>query len=184
MCKLYVNFEVTLKSIQMKYILQLTAALTLGLFMTSCSNNELFIIDSETQDFMNEKTFDVTSFEFYDHATLENYDSSDEYDHMYFTINGSNGFISKVDQTTDLERQPSYSWDRVEMNFEGGVLQGIWIDKYTYMSAVSYDREGNRIALELEGAHELHKQFQSIFIVMTALDFHPNGIAEISGLSE
>jgi hypothetical protein len=45
---------------------------------------------------------------------------------MYFTINGSNGFIFKVDQTTDLERQPSYSWDRVEMNFEGGVLQGIW----------------------------------------------------------
>ena len=110
----------------MKYILQLTVALTLGMFITSCSNNELFIIDSETQDFMNEKTFDVTSFEFYDHATLENYDSSDEYDHMYFTINGSNGFISKVDKTTDLERQPSYSWDRVEMNFEGGVLQGIW----------------------------------------------------------
>ena len=71
-----------------------------------------------------------------------------------------------------------------EMNFEGGVLQGIWINKYTYMSTVSYDREGNRIAFELEGAHELHEQFQSIFIVMTALDFHPNGIAEISGLSE
>ena len=184
MCKLYVKFKGTLKSIQMNYILQLTAALTVGLFMTSCSNNELFIIDGDTQAFLNEKTFDVTSFEFYDHATLENYDSSDEYDLMYFTINGSNGFIFKVDQTTDLERQPSYSWDRVEMNFEGGVLQGIWINKYTYMSTVSYDREGNRIAFELEGAHELHEQFQSIFIVMTALDFHPNGIAEISGLSE
>ena len=168
----------------MKHILQLVAVLTLGLFLTSCSENELYVIDGGAQDFMNEKTFDVASFEFYDHATLENYDSSDEFDHMYFTINGSNGFISKVDPSTDLERQPSYSWDRVEMNFEGGVLQGVWMDKYTYMSVVSFDREGNRVVLELEGAHELHKQFQSIFIVMTALDFHPNGIAEISGLPQ
>jgi hypothetical protein len=73
--------------------------------------------------------------------------------------------------------------DAMATNFTAGTLQGIWTDQYTYMRVASLDRTAEgRVVIELEGQHERHKQFQTIFIVMQALDAHPAAALQISGL--
>ena len=51
------------------------------------------------------------------------------------------------------------------------------------MRVASLDRTAEgRLVIELEGQYEGHKQFQTIFIVMQALDAHPVAALQVSGL--
>lgn len=168
----------------MKRITTLLATVTLGLFFTNCTPEAVSVVDAEAQDFMNETTFDVTSYEFYDFNTDENYEKTDDFDHVYFTVNGDQAFLTKVLVAPRQEVQPSVTWEAYDVEFLGGVLQGMWLDKYTYMEVSSFQRLGDKLVIEFGGEHELHKQYQSIFIVMNALDYHPSSAAQVSGLPE
>ena len=166
----------------MKNLYTLLLALTIGAFTTSCSNEAVSVVDTEAQTFMNNTSFEVSSYEFYDFTTQENYEKSDDFDSMFFTVKDDEAFLTKVLIAPGQEGQPNITWETYEVVFEGGVLQGIWTDKYTFMKVSSFDRMGDKVVIELGGAHEMHKQFQSIFLVMNALDYHPAGAAQISGL--
>ncbi|CAI8372081.1 MAG: hypothetical protein ACPG4S_04815 [Schleiferiaceae bacterium] len=166
----------------MKNVLTLLFALTLGVASTSCTPEAVSVVDTEAQIFMNNKSFEVSSYEFYDFTTQENYEKTADFDSMFFTVKDDTAFLTKVLIAPGQEGQTSNSWETYEVVFEGGVLQGIWLNKYTYMEVSSFDRIGEKVVIEFGGAHELHKQYQSIFLVLTALDYHPAGAAQISGL--
>lgn len=168
----------------MRNLFQISLLSTALFLLASCSEEPRVVVDTEVEAAMNKKSFEITSFEFYDHTTLENYDKVSTFDHTYFTVNDDEAFVTKVLIAPTQPEQPSMSVDRYGIEFAGGALQGLWIDKYTYMSVVSLHRSEGTITLELEGEHELHKQFQSLFISLQELGAHPTGVAAISGLPE
>jgi len=154
------------------------ALLTLGLH--SCTEEAHVIADQGLFEFVDETSFEVTSYEFYDHETLGNYELADMYANLYLTFVGDQVFMTKIELRDGTE---TVYGDAMATNFTAGTLQGIWTDQYTYMRVASLDRtaEGH-VVIELEGQHERHKQFQTIFIVMQALDAHPAAALQISGL--
>lgn len=168
----------------MKKLLQVSLLSVVLVALSSCTEEPRIVVDTEVEMAMNKKSFEVESFEFYDHTTLENYDRASAFDHTYFTVNDDKAFLTKVLLAPTQPEQPSMSVDRYDVEFAGGVLQGIWTDKYTYMRVVSLERDRGKITMELEGEHELHQQFQSIYLVLSELDAHPTGVAAISGLPE
>ena len=129
---------------------------------------------------MDETSFEVNSYEFYDHETLGNYDLVDTYEQLYLTFVDDQVFVTKIELRDGSE---TVYGEAMATNFTAGTLQGIWVDQYTYMEVASLDRTAQgRVVIELEGQHEGHNQFQTIFIVMQALDAHPAAALQISGL--
>ena len=154
------------------------ALLTLGL--QSCTEEAHVIADQGLFEFVDETSFEVNSYEFYDHETLGNYDLVDTYEQLYLTFVDDQVFVTKIELRDGSE---TVYGEAMATNFTAGTLQGIWVDQYTYMEVASLDRTSEgRVVIELEGQHEGHKQFQTIFIVMQALDAHPVAALQISGL--
>ena len=154
------------------------ALLTLGL--QSCTEEAHVIADQGLFEFMDETSFEVNSYEFYDHETLGNYDLVNTYEQFYLTFVDDQVFVTKIELRDGSE---TVYGEAMATNFTAGTLQGIWVDQYTYMEVASLDRTAQgRVVIELEGQHEGHKQFQTIFIVMQALHAHPAAALQISGL--
>ena len=164
----------------MKAVSKIFFIAILALGFQSCSEEAHVTSDNGVFEFVDETTFEVNSYEFYDHETLNNYDLVDLYEQLYLTFVDDQVFLTKVELRDGGE---TILGDEMKTSFMGGTLQGFWTDQYTFMRVASLDRsEGGRLVLELEGKHEGHKQFQTIFIVMQAMDSHPVAALQISGL--
>ena len=164
----------------MKATIKILFAALLAFSFQSCSEEAHVIADQGLFEFMDETSFEVNSYEFYDHETLGNYDLVDTYEQLYLTFVDDQVFVTKIELRDGSE---TVYGEAMATNFTAGTLQGIWVDQYTYMEVASLDRTAEgRVVIELEGQHEGHKQFQTIFIVMQALDVHPAAALQISGL--
>ena len=164
----------------MKATIKILFAALLAFSFQSCSEEVHVIADQGLFEFMDETSFEVNSYEFYDHETLGNYDLVNTYEQFYLTFVDDQVFVTKIELRDGSE---TVYGDAMATNFTAGTLQGIWVDQYTYMEVASLDRTAEgRVVIELEGQHEGHKQFQTIFIVMQALDVHPAAALQISGL--
>ena len=164
----------------MKATIKILFAALLAFSFQCCSEEAHVIADQGLFEFMDETSFEVNSYEFYDHETLGNYDLVNTYEQFYLTFVDDQVFVTKIELRDGSE---TVYGDAMATNFTAGTLQGIWVDQYTYMEVASLDRTAEgRVVIELEGQHEGHKQFQTIFIVMQALDVHPAAALQISGL--
>lgn len=75
-----------------------------------------------------------------------------------------------------------FRFDEFASNFEGGALQGIYLDEYNYMKIAYFSRDNGQFVMELEGITTDKGHFTTIFVVMNMLNGHPSGAAQISGL--
>lgn len=154
-------------------------ALTIGFTTTSCESPEGSIADTSAQVDMDRKSFEVSSYEVYDHDTQMNQDIADANDHVYLTFKDNEVFMTKE----NLENgNVHFRFDEFTSNFEGGALQGIYLDEYNYMKVAHFTKTNEKVVLELEGVDADNGHFTSIFVVMEMLNSHPAGAAQISGL--
>lgn len=155
----------------------LATALLFTLSLVSCDGLQESIIDTNAQVEMDRKSFDVTSFERYNHSSEISSNVSDNYDEVHLTFKDAQLFMTK---TTTTNGANNYRFEEFRPDFRGGVLQGIWLDQDTYLSTVYFERSSGNVTMELEGT--LDDAFHSVFITMIELDGHPEGAAQISGL--
>jgi hypothetical protein len=154
-------------------------ALLLGFSTTSCESPEGSIADTSAQMDMDRKSFEVSTFELYDHETQVNTDIVAVNDHVYLTFKDNEVFLTKE----NLENgNVHFRFDEFASNFEGGALQGIYLDEYNYMKVAHFSRDNGQFVMELEGITTDKEHFTTIFVVMNMLNGHPAGAAQISGL--
>jgi len=162
-----------------KWITPLATAIGFGLALTSCEAPQGSLADTAAQVEMDRKSYLVSSFEVYNHVTEENYDIAAVNDHVYLTFKGNELFLTKENNENG---SPVYRFDELTTKFEGGAIQGIYLDEYQYMKVVYFTRKGGRVVAELEGKSSEHNQFTTVFLVMDELASHPAGALQISGL--
>ena len=155
----------------------LATALFFTLSLASCDSPQESILDTNAQVEMDRKSYDVTSFERYNHSSEVSSNVSDNYDEVHLTFKSSQLFLTKTTMTNGAN---NYRFEEFRTDFRGGVLQGIWLDEDTYLSTVFFERSSGNVTIEFEGT--LDDAFHSVFITMTELDGHPAGAAQISGL--
>lgn len=162
-----------------KWITPIAMAFGLGLTLTSCEAPQGSLADTDAQTEMDRKSYEVSSFEVYNHVTEENYDIAAVNDHVYLTFKDNDLYLTKEN---DENGTPTFRFDELTTNFEGGAIQGIYLDEYHYMKVVYLKRTEGRVVAELEGQSSEHNQFTTVFLVMDELPSHPAGALQISGL--
>ena len=126
---------------------------------------------------MNQHTFKVASWEFYDHNSLDNFDLVQNTENIYLTFDDGTVYLCQIeDQGTSAERSILGEYGA---HFSNGVFKGLWLDEHTYMSAVGLEIRGAQVGTELYGAHDLHQQPQSIYLNMERLEEHPELIKSL-----
>jgi hypothetical protein len=153
----------------MKKLVTLSAVLlTLGFATTSCEAPEGSIADRSAQIEMDRKSFEVSSYEVYDAN-----------DHVYLTFKDSELYMTKENMENG---NVHFRYNEFTSNFEGGALQGVYLDEYNYMKIAHFTKSNGKVVMELEGVDADNGHFTTIFVVMEMLNSHPAGAAQISGL--
>jgi hypothetical protein len=164
----------------MKKLVTLSAVLlTLGVATTSCEAPEGSIADRSAQIEMDRKSFEVSSYEVYDHDTQANTDIVAANDHVYLTFKDSELYMTKENMENG---NVHFRYNEFTSNFEGGALQGVYLDEYNYMKIAHFTKSNGKVVMELEGVDADNGHFTTIFVVMEMLNSHPAGAAQISGL--
>ena len=65
-----------------------------------------------------------------------------------------------------------FRYNEFTSNFEGGALQGVYLDEYNYMKIAHFTANG-KVVMELEGVDADNGHFTTIFVVMEMLNSHP-----------
>ena len=148
---------------------------------SSCDAPMGSIANPNTLDDLNRKSFEVTSYEMYNHDTQISFDLASTNDHVYLTFKDNELFITKenIEDGTVHFRFQEFTTD-----FQGGALQGIYLDEYNFMKTIHFSKTAKQVVLELEGVASDNDHFMSLFIVMDELESHPEGALQISGLPE
>lgn len=155
----------------------LVFSLFLGV-LSSCSNEAIQVPgDTGAEAFMNQHTFKVASWEFYDHTSLDNFNLVQNEANIYLTFDDGTVYLCQIeDQGTSAERSVLGEFTA---SFSNGVFKGLWLDEFTFMQAVGLETRGEHVGTELYGEHELHQQPQSIFLKMDRLSDHPELIKSL-----
>ena len=148
---------------------------------SSCDAPMGSIANPNTLDDLNRKSFEVASYEMYNHDTQISFDLASTNDHVYLTFKDNELFLTKenIEDGTVHFRFQEFTTD-----FQGGALQGIYLDEYNFMKTIHFNKTAKQVVLELEGVASDNDHFMSLFIVMDELESHPEGALQISGLPE
>ena len=148
---------------------------------SSCDAPMGSIADPHTLDDLNRKSFEVTTYEMYNHDTQISFDLVSSNDHVYLTFKDNDLYLTKENTEGGTVQ---FRFQEFTTNFQGGALQGIYLDEYNFMKAIHVSKNANQVVLELEGIASDDDHFRTLFIVMDELASHPEGALQISGLPE
>ena len=148
---------------------------------SSCDAPIGSIANSNTLDDLNRKSFEVTSYEMYDHETQVSFDLASTNDHVYLTFKDNELFLTKENIEDGTVH---FTFQEFTTDYKGGALHGIYLDEYNFMKTIHFCKTTEQVVLELEGVASDNDHFISLFIVMDELESHPEGAVQISGLPE
>lgn len=141
--------------------------------LTSCSDEGMYLPgNQDALLFMDQKSFEVQEWEFYDHVSLDNYSPYASWDALFLTFNGTEAYLIKVDEENGISVR--YESEELTPVFQNGVFKALLMEDGSSMEVVGFEIRGEQVTFELYGESLLSGQEQSIFVKSIRLDSHPD----------